>query len=207
MMFDMVSADRFNAAAIVNSYDEWTARWHFEPDSSSGGDTLSQAIEHLHRANFELWHEEDEARDLRAGDSAIAAAKRAIDRINQRRNDQIEQCDRLLLQYLATKNLPNPQAELHSETPGLMLDRLSILSLKRYHTQEEIARASAPEGHRERNRQRLAILEKQRDDLAGCLDRLWHYVLLGERSFQIYRQMKMYNDPDLNPVLYRRSEP
>lgn len=203
MMFDMVSADRLNATRIVDSYDEWTALWHGKPYTSTATNSLDAAIERLHRANFELWHEEDKARDVHAGDTAVAGAKRTIDRINQRRNDQMEQCDTLLLEELATQNLPSLQAELHSETPGLMLDRLSILSLKRYHTLEEIERATAPPGHRERNRQRLAILEAQRVDLMTCLDRLWQRVLRGELRFQLYRQLKMYNDPDLNPVLYQ----
>ncbi len=172
------------------------------PDSI---DPLQEAIESLHGSNFELWHQEDKARDAQAGDSGIAAAKRAIDRINQRRNDQIERCDALLLEELARRNLPNPQAELHSETPGMMLDRLSILSLKRYHTLEELNRAGSPPGHDARNRERLDILEAQRGDLAACLDRLWQHVLRGELRFQLYRQLKMYNDPDLNPVLYGRS--
>ena len=117
MMFDMVSADRLNATRIVDSYDKWTVLWHGKPYISSKPDSLDAAIERLHRANFELWHEEDKARDVHAGDAAIAVAKRTIDRINQRRNDQMEQCDTLLLEELAAQNLPTPQAELHSQTP------------------------------------------------------------------------------------------
>jgi Protein of unknown function (DUF4254) len=91
---------------------------------------------------------------------------------------------------------------LHSETPGLMIDRLSILALKIYHTRDEANRASATEEHRMRNVERLAVLEEQRDDLAGCLDLLWAEVLGGTRRFKLYRQMKMYNDPELNPAVY-----
>ena len=209
MMFDMELAELLNGARILGLYDGWTTGWHVattvrEKASETGSRDLNAAIENLHRANFEIWHQEDKARDADAGDAAIAAAKRSIDRINQRRNDQMERCDALLLEELTAGNLPNSQAELHSETPGMMLDRLSIMSLKRYHTLEEIHRSDAPAGHEERNRQRLAILEAQRTDLAACLDNLWQRVLRGERRFQFYRQMKMYNDPDLNPVLYRR---
>ena len=204
-MFHMVFADRLHAAHIVEFFDDWTACWHLEPNVSASTTPFHSAIENLHHANFDLWHEEDRARDIRAGDAGTAAAKRAIDRINQCRNDQVERCDTLLLEELAEQGLPDPQAELHSETPGLMLDRLSILTLKRYHTQEEIERPDSPPGHRERNRERLAILEAQRNDLAGCFDRMWQRVLRGELRFQLYRQLKMYNDPDLNPILYRRS--
>jgi hypothetical protein len=95
------------------------------------------------------------------------------------------------------------RGDQHSETPGMMMDRLSILSLKLFHTQEELDRAAAPPGHRERNAERLATLQEQRDDLARCLDRVWTQVCAGERYFKQYRQLKMYNDPELNPVLYR----
>jgi hypothetical protein len=83
-----------------------------------------------------------------------------------------------------------------------MIDRLSILALKVFHTREEIDRPNAPAGHRDRNRDRLALLTEQRNDLAACLDQLWLDVLAGKRRFKIYRQLKMYNDPTLNPAIY-----
>ncbi len=194
------------ASEILQRYDNWTLEWHQATSADHTGAALDSffedVLESLHAANFELWHVEDEARAPCAGDAAIAAAKRRIDRVNQRRNDQVEHCDSLLLQELATLQLPRTDAELHSETPGMMLDRLSILTLKRYHTLEEIERPDAPVGHAERNRERLGILERQRKDLAQCLDDLWAAMLQGKRRFTIYRQLKMYNDPTLNPVLY-----
>jgi hypothetical protein len=84
----------------------------------------------------------------------------------------------------------------------MMIDRLSILELKRFHTEEEVARAAGEE-HGQRNRARLAVLKDQRDDLRDALDALWADVMSGKRRFKLYRQMKMYNDPALNPVLYR----
>ncbi len=165
-------------------------------------DDLGSLILAQHRANFDLWHEEDDARSPDASDARIAEVKHAIDRLNQQRNDLVEQIDQLLLTLAGTQN---DAAPLHSETPGLIIDRLSILALKIYHTAEEATRASATEAHRERNQQRLAVLEQQRTDLAACLDALWTEVLSGQRRFRLYRQMKMYNDPDLNPVLYSRS--
>ena len=138
----------------------------------------------------------------------MASVKRRIDKTNQRRNDLAEQLDRALLGWLETEgfeSLPNPEAPLHSESPGLIVDRLSILALKIYHTREEAERQDAPAGHAERNRQRLAILEEQRSDLAGCLDALWRQTLAGTRRFKLYRQLKMYNDPTLNPAIYRRN--
>ena len=93
-------------------------------------------------------------------------------------------------------------APLNSESPGLILDRLSILALKIYHTAAETRRASATATHRKRNRARLALLEEQRSDLAACLNALWKEALDGKRRFKLYRQMKMYNDPELNPEVY-----
>jgi hypothetical protein len=194
------------SANILGLYDAWVRQWHAGPYVASNAPPLESALEALHRANFELWHEEDKARAQHAGDSAIAQAKRNIDRINQRRNDQMEVCDTLLLEELAPEHLPRPWAGLFSETPGMMLDRLSILTLKLYHTQEEIDRPNAPAGHAERNRERLAILDRQRTDLAHCLNRLWRGVLRGELRFVLYRQLKMYNDPTLNPVLYNQEK-
>jgi len=86
----------------------------------------------------------------------------------------------------------------------MMIDRLSILALKIYHTREETLRETATEAHRSRNTARLAVLEEQRRDLAGCLDALWAEVTAGTRRFKLYRQMKMYNDPELNPMVYGR---
>jgi len=87
----------------------------------------------------------------------------------------------------------------------MMIDRLSILTLKIYHTREEAERKDAPTGHSELNSSRLAILEEQRGDLAGCLDALWQETLGGKRRFKLYRQLKMYNDPTLNPAIYGKS--
>ncbi len=194
-----------SSAEMVRSLDAWSGKWHAAPRAAERPEpaSLLLEVERLHWANFELWHEEDKARAPRASDAEIAAAKRAIDAINQRRNDQMERCDALLLQELAAQGLPRASAELHSETPGLMLDRLSILSLKIYHTREEVERIDAPAGHAQRNRERLEILLRQREDLAACLDDLWAAVLRGQRRFTLYRQLKMYNDPALNPAIYK----
>lgn len=184
-------------------HDQCTIAWHRETPAVLPSLTgLERAVTEQHLANFELWHAEDTARTPQASDHDIARTKRFIDGANQRRNDLTEQCDVLLLEFLSRQNLPAPGAELHSESPGLILDRLSILSLKLFHTREEIDRPGAPPGHAARNVERLRILAEQRDDLAAALDRLWQQVLNGERSFKLYRQLKMYNDPALNPAVY-----
>jgi hypothetical protein len=164
----------------------------------TGADGLMALTMAQHRANFELWHEEDKARAPEVTDAEIARVKRSIDGLNQRRNDLVEKMDAWLIERLEQ----NAAAPLNSETPGLMIDRLSILALKIYHTREEIERTGATEAHRRRNQDRMALLVEQRDDLAGCLDALWAEVLEGTRRFKLYRQLKMYNDPELNPAVY-----
>jgi hypothetical protein len=190
-----------DALLITRMQDEMTAAWHEDASAVEAGafaDGLLAIATAQHRANFDLWHEEDKARDPGASDHDIADVKRAIDAVNQRRNDLVEKIDSWLLEGLKC----NDDAPLHSETPGLMIDRLSILALKIYHTCEEVHRASATEEHRRKNAARLELLEEQRGDLAGCLDTLWTEVLEGRRRFKLYRQMKMYNDPELNPAIY-----
>jgi hypothetical protein len=202
-----------SANEIVGLHDERIWAWHREladPCESSAEEATPcsdwlAAVARQHRANFDLWHIEDEARATGATNAEIADVKRRVDRTNQRRNDLAEALDRALLGWLEPQGLPNPEAPLHSESPGLIVDRLSILALKIHHTREEAERAGAPAGHAERNRERLAILEEQRTDLAGCLEFLWRQTLAGRRRFKLYRQLKMYNDPALNPAIYRKN--
>lgn len=192
-----------SAPAIAVLHDRATEAWHHNADASALADSeLMTTILAQHRANFDLWHTEDRARAPRATDSEIVEVKRDIDRYNQLRNDLSETCDTMLLGWFQERESLNPAAELHSESPGLMIDRLSILALKIYHTQEETLRPGAPAGHGQRNRERLSLLTEQRDDLVGCLDRLIEEVIAGRRRFKLYRQLKMYNDPALNPAIY-----
>lgn len=190
-----------DANHIVRLQDQATIEWHGDAGAALGEerDALDDLLLTHHRANFDLWHEEDKAREPEASDASIAGVKRAIDVLNQRRNDLVERLDRMLLDAAGAQN---PAAPLNSESPGLMIDRLSVLALKLYHTEEEAHRASATEAHHEKNRARLALLREQRADLAACLDDLWKQVRSGTRRFKLYRQMKMYNDPDLNPAIY-----
>jgi hypothetical protein len=194
--------------AIVNLHDQCIRFWHVNPTEATAvgeADWLA-AVTRQHRANFDLWHIEDEARAPGATDAVLARVKRRIDETNQLRNDLTEELDRRLINWLEPRGLPKPLAPLNSESPGLIIDRLSILALKIYHTREEANREDAPPGHAERNRDRLAILEQQRADLAGCLDALWRETLAGTRRFKLFRQLKMYNDPSLNPAIYGKSQ-
>ncbi|MGA7339162.1 MAG: DUF4254 domain-containing protein [Terracidiphilus sp.] len=192
------------AGRITGLQDECTKRWHSGAgrETARSGNEWLAAMERQHRANFDLWHVEDEARRPGATDAEVADVKRRVDKTNQLRNDLAEGLDRKLLEWLEAKGLPNAAAPLNSESPGLIVDRLSILALRIYHTREETCREDAPRGHAERNCERLEILEAQRADLAGCLDDLWKETLAGRRRFKQYRQLKMYNDPTLNPAIY-----
>jgi hypothetical protein len=204
-----------SAEEIVMQQDGQTRAWHLVDGTGEAAVAMAagkgpeeewlELVRLQHRANFELWHIEDEARTPDATDAELAGVKRRVDRTNQRRNDLAEELDRHLLGWLARQGLPNEDAELNSESPGLIVDRLSILALKIYHTREEAGRMDAPIGHAERNRARLRILEEQRADLAGCLESLWQETLAGTRRFKLYSQMKMYNDPSLNPAIYGKT--
>lgn len=201
-------APLLDARTIVALHDTMTDEWHRLPALNvlidSPAEDFITAVRAQHQANFELWHLEDEARSPYALDREVMLTKRAIDRVNQRRNDLMELCDAMLLEALTGHELPAASAPLHSETPGLIIDRLSILALKIFHTREQAMRKDALRAHINRSKERLGWLEEQRSDLAECLDRLWEQVIHGHRRFKLYRQLKMYNDPSLNQPVYRK---
>lgn len=199
----MTPAFPWNARRISGRQLGWTQRWH-QGFTTPHSRMPWSAIELNHRMNFELWHEEDIARRDDLGAERVRRAKRTIDRCNQMRNDAIEAVDVWLLKRLSP---PRPGSPQHSETPGMIVDRLSILSLKIYHMRVEARRRDADEGHRAKCRARCDILEEQIRDLKDCLQTLLDELRAGTRRFKVYRQFKMYNDASLNPQLYssRRS--
>ncbi|HWD17300.1 MAG TPA: DUF4254 domain-containing protein [Casimicrobiaceae bacterium] len=156
-----------------------------------------------HDANRQLWDQEDLARRGDVPDAEIVGNKRAIDRLNQARNDAIERLDEALLDRLAAI-APMHDAWHNSETAGSMIDRLSILSLKIFHMNAEAARTDATAEHVARCREKLERLTLQREDLARCLDTLLARASEGRAFWRVYRQFKMYNDPALNPYLRGR---
>jgi len=181
---------------------ELVERWHAAPPALQEQDPLWQAVLQNHLCNFQLWHEEDRARDPAASDAALAQVKRTIDRFNQQRNDAVERLDELLVERLAATVQPLPAAPLNSETVGSIVDRLSILSLKVFHMAEEARRPEVEPEHRARAGARLAVLRQQREDLAQALRLLLADLQAGRKRLKVYRQMKMYNDPTLNPAVY-----
>lgn len=161
-----------------------------------------------HEFNFRLWHEEDLARNPKATDERIAAVKRAIDRLNQQRNDAIEQLDDAIAERLAKSSVePKSAAPINTETPGSAIDRLSIMALRLYHYDEQYSRVDVDAAHRKKVAARTQTCRSQHTDLAGSLQTLIDDLFAGRKQHKTYRQMKMYNDPSLNPAIYRSAGP
>jgi hypothetical protein len=191
------------AAALAGLLESLVAAWH-EAEPAHGEIGLHGRICDLHRFNFLLWHEEDVARSPAATDARIATVKRAIDRLNQERNDAIERVDDWLVEDLARLGTVAAAAAVAAtETPGAAIDRLSILELRRYHMREQADRPDASPEHRGKAAARLEVLDRQRAHLVESLDHLLAEIFAGRRPLRVFRQMKMYNDPTLNPHLYR----
>jgi hypothetical protein len=185
----------------MNPYLDVATLLAFHDGAASGDGRPWPDIEENHRRNARLWDEEDLARRREVPDAEIVANKRAIDAHNQARNDAVERIDDALLLRLA--GALKDDARLHSETAGMMVDRLSILALKVRAMRAQAMRTDADEAHRTACREKLVRLEAQRADLAVCLDALLADCAAGKARFRIYRQFKMYNDPALNPHLKR----
>jgi hypothetical protein len=147
------------------------------------------------------WHLEDIIRNPAIDPIEALLIKRRIDRSNQDRTDLVELIDSFFLeQYSEVK--PLPDATINTESPAWAVDRLSILVLKIYHMQQEVNRTDADAAHKEQCAQKLAVLLEQQKDLSAAIDQLLDDIQAGRKYMKIYRQMKMYNDPNLNPVLY-----
>jgi len=188
-----------NVEEITQLQRELTSRWHDESPAANGAQLLGLAARN-HLENFNLWHEEDIARCNDLGAERIRQAKRTIDRHNQQRNDLIESMDRLMVEQLQPAEQGCP---FNSETPGMMIDRLSILALKEYHMREEVERTDATAEHRQSCEKKLTVIRRQIDDLSVALAQLCDEVQANTRSFRVYFQFKMYNDEQLNPQLRR----
>lgn len=147
------------------------------------------------------WHVEDEIRRADIADSAIAKLKRQIDALNQERTDLVEVLDDYFLNLYKAIAIQSG-ARMNSETPAWLIDRMSILELKIYHMQEQTERKDADESHINQCKAKLAILLEQRKDLSTCLTELLEDLQQGKKFMKVYRQMKMYNDKNLNPALY-----
>ncbi len=163
---------------------------------------LSSLLYHKNWIDTVQWHLEDIIRSPTIRPDELVAIKRRIDQSNQDRTDTVELIDAELYGQFRSVT-PRPEARMNSETPAWLLDRMSILQLKLYHFREQITRPDVTPEHRQRATQKLAVLTEQEEDLARCFDELLDDIQQGHRYVKVYRQMKMYNDPTLNPVLYQ----
>ena len=149
------------------------------------------------------WHFEDIIRDPHIDPSEALSLKRRIDRSNQDRTDLVEQIDSYFRQYFSDVK-PLPNATINTESPAWAVDRLSILALKIYHMREQAERHDASQEHIAKCKAKLAVLEEQQVHLSTAIDQLLDDIKAGRKYMKVYRQMKMYNDPDTNPVLYQK---
>ena len=148
------------------------------------------------------WHLEDIIRNPDIDPTEGLRLKRRIDRSNQERTDTVERIDDAFLAFFRDVK-PMASARINSETPAWLLDRMSILMLKIYHMKEQSERRDASDEHIAKCRQKLDVLEEQKHDMAQAYDELLEDIANGTRRFKVYRQMKMYNDATLNPMLYK----
>ncbi len=149
------------------------------------------------------WHFEDIIRDPHIDPVEALSLKRRIDRSNQDRTDLVEQIDSYFRQKYSDVNVLD-DARLNTESPAWAIDRLSILALKIYHMKEQAERTDATEEHREKCAAKLRVLQEQQVDLTLAIDQLLDDIAAGRKYMKVYRQMKMYNDPSTNPVLYKK---
>lgn len=147
------------------------------------------------------WHLEDLIRDPNINPVEALALKRRIDKSNQDRTDIVEMIDSYYL-LLFQQVEPLPTATLNTESPAWAIDRLSILQLKIYHMKAEVERTDVSDEHKAKCEEKLKVLIEQNDDLCTAIDQLMECYKTGEKVMKVYKQMKMYNDPSLNPVLY-----
>ncbi|MFN7625731.1 MAG: DUF4254 domain-containing protein [Pirellula sp.] len=202
-MIDVESINELHVSTV--------ARWHREPidnpygDPTASTDCVLPVVCQQHQFNYLLWHEEDIARSPDVSDTQIARVKRNIDKYNQARNDWIEKVDDWITESLQAKHVSlQDGARLNTETPGSAIDRLSIMSLRIYHLEEQLGRSDIDQSHIDKVTHRIAVCRLQFADLSQSLSQLLEDIYAGRKRHRTYRQMKMYNDPSLNPYLYDR---
>ena len=197
-MFTETANEIFNRA--IGDYHRWDDVDHpienpYEPGS------LEHLLYHKNWIDTVQWHLEDIIRDPQIDPVAALAIKRRIDKSNQDRTDMVEYIDSYLLDKYRDVE-PRPDARLNTETPAWAIDRLSILALKIYHMAREAERTDVSDAHRAACRKKRDVLLAQQVDLSGAIEELIGDIEAGRKYMKTYKQMKMYNDPALNPVLY-----
>ncbi len=206
--------EQLNSSKIKNLQTQVIELWHTKEDLiHTWNDALrllgtelqgsSKLVYDNQLINCFQWHQEDKSRTPNASDSILAQVKREIDSSNQRRVDKIEELDAYLVSRLVNKlGELDEHIPLNSETPGSIIDRLSILALKIYHMLQETKRPDAKADTISKCRKKLEILLAQQNDLGKSLDQLMQDLACGKRRLKVYYQFKMYNDPETNPAIY-----
>ncbi len=188
-------------------FEQSVADYHVDDDVDAptrqpyAPESIEGVLYAKNRIDAVQWHLEDIIRDPDIDPVAALALKRRIDASNQDRTDMVEELDTYFRNLYADVK-PLPDATINTESPAWALDRLSILALKIYHMAAEVAREDASPEHRARCAAKLAVLREQQADLTGAIDTLLDDIAAGRKYMKVYRQMKMYNDADTNPVLY-----
>jgi hypothetical protein len=192
-------------------FEESIVKYHIEDrvDQPFDNPYPTDDIAHLlYRKNWidtVQWHYEDLIRDPQIDPEAALELKRKIDASNQQRTDLVEYIDSYFLDKYKTVGIAD-EAQINTESPAWAIDRLSILALKIYHMREEAERADASDAHREACQSKLRVLLEQRQDLSMAIDQLLEDISKGVKYMKVYKQMKMYNDDELNPVLRGKSK-
>ena len=151
------------------------------------------------------WHFEDIIRDPQIDPVEALTLKRRIDKSNQDRTDLVEMIDSYFLTIYKDIEVKS-DATINTESPAWAVDRLSILALKIYHMKEQVERKDASEGHKATCQKKLDVLLEQRKDLSTAIDQLIEDIEAGKKYMKVYKQMKMYNDPSTNPILYKNEK-
>ena len=197
------------SSLCIAIFEESINNYHFTDniDNPINNPYPNDKIEHLlylkNWIDTVQWHLEDIIRNPAIDPVDALAIKRRIDSFNQERTNVVEYIDSYFLKKYV--NIINEEeASINTESPAWAIDRLSILALKIYHMQTEVNRTDATEEHKIACSQKLSVLMEQRKDLSLAIDELLHDIEQGKKYMKVYKQMKMYNDPSLNPVLYQQ---
>ena len=193
-----------NANRIFNRSIEEYHRWDdvdHPIDNPYAPGTIDHLLYHKNWIDTVQWHLEDIIRDPAIDPAEALLIKRRIDKSNQDRTDMVEYVDSYLLDKYKDVT-PAEGARLNTETPAWAIDRLSILALKIYHMEQETKRSDVSADHLEACGRKLDVLRQQQTDLSAAIDTLLEDIAAGRKYMKVYKQMKMYNDPALNPVLY-----
>jgi hypothetical protein len=198
-------AELIHVSAITKLHKECIIHWKSSSEVMEyKHQNFYRLVEENHTFNYQLWHAEDKARRDDMGYEFVYRAKREIDQHNQCRNNRMEAMDAWLFNFLHPA--PPTECAVNSESPGMIIDRLSILALKSYHMALQTQRQDVDETHRTNCSDKLRVIHQQLEQLAHCLELFLNEIQEKKRTFRIYHQFKMYNDPKLNPELYLNQE-